>query len=180
MRDSYDTVRLISLQHLLTRWAPCSALQGNNSEAAYYCILQQSGWCKVYFPCSATLHLFPPANSRHCGLPLNYKMLIHISELPVQTLDGSANKCHVFLWGNSPQAWAGPWRGCRNNNDHHLRCEFSLIRVFTVSLGETSVYADLQDEAQKQTTLQLLHLKGISSQQTVNKELQISSRWPDS
>lgn len=120
------------------------------------------------------------ANSLHCGLPLDCKMLIHISELPVQALDGSADKCHVFLWGNSPQAWAGPWWGRRNDNDHHLCCEFSLVRVFTVSLGETSAYTHLQDEAQEQTPQQLLHLKGISSPQTANKEFQISSCRPDS
>lgn len=66
--------------------------------------------------------------------------------------------------------------GRRNDNDHQLCCEFSLVRVFTVSLGETSAYTHLQDEAQEQTPLQLLHLKGISSPQTANKELQISSR----
>lgn len=43
--------RVISLQSLLTHWALCSVLRRNNGEAAYYCILQQSGWWKIFtFP----------------------------------------------------------------------------------------------------------------------------------
>lgn len=48
------------------------------------------------------------ANSLHCGLPLDCKMLIHISELPVQVLDGSADKCHVFCEATARKPGPGP------------------------------------------------------------------------
>lgn len=118
----------------------------NNSDAACYCILQQSGWRIIFiFPAviisSPSPCFSPPSDSIHCGLLLNCKMLT------LQTHDGSADKCprvcvwayvcvRVCVWGNSLQVWTKPRWGCGNGNDQHLCWEPSLVRVFPVRLGE--------------------------------------------
>lgn len=122
--------RVIPLQTSLTRWAPCSVLQMNKSEAAYYRIPQQCGWWKIFiFPAviisSPTPPFFLPSDSIYCSLLLDFKMLAHISRnqcrhLMVQLTNVLGFCLCVCVWDNSLQAWTKPWWGQRNDDDQHL------------------------------------------------------------
>lgn len=160
---------------LLTRWAP--VLQRNNSEAAHYCILQQSGWWKVFiFPAviisSPTSCFFPPTDSRHCGLPRDCKSWHSMVQL-INVI--------FFLWGNSLQAWTRPWWGRGNDNDHHLSSESSSVRGVCGQIRcNIWVHTPAGWTPGVNTSLQLLRLKWISLTANGEQRTPNLACWPDS